>query len=78
MKLQTSTLSLSEGGILYHAKSVTKVLELRSGKGIGKNINNLLICRKVLHQYFLPLHHVSDVMVLDLNVFRFVMKHWIL
>jgi hypothetical protein len=26
----------------------------------------------------LPLHHVSDVMVLDLNVFRFVMKHWIL
>jgi hypothetical protein len=27
-KLQTSTLPLSEGGILFHTKSVTKVLEL--------------------------------------------------
>ena len=77
-KLQTSTLPFSEGDILCHTKSVTEVLELHLGKGFGKNISNLLICRKVLHQYGLPLHHVSDVMVLDLNVFRFVMKHWIL
>jgi hypothetical protein len=30
-KLQTSTLPLSEGGILCHAKSVTEVLELHLG-----------------------------------------------
>jgi hypothetical protein len=48
-KLQTSTLPLNEGGILCHAKSVTEVLELRPGKGFGKNISNVLICRKVLH-----------------------------
>jgi hypothetical protein len=30
-KLQTSTLPLSEGGILFHAKSVTKVLKLHPG-----------------------------------------------
>ena len=69
MKLQTSTLPLSEGGILYHTKFVMEVLELRPGKGSGKNINNPLICKKVLHQYFIHVHHVLYVMVLDLNVF---------
>jgi hypothetical protein len=69
MKLQTLTLPFSEGDIIFHTKSVTEVLKLHIGKGFGKNISNLLICRKVLHQYDLPLHHVSDVMVLDLNVF---------
>ena len=33
---------------------------------------------EIKYQYFLPLHHVSDVMVLDLNVVQFVMKHWII
>jgi hypothetical protein len=75
-KLQTSTLPLSEGGILCHAKSVTEVLKLHPG--LVRTSSNLLICRKVLHQYFLPLHHVSDEMVLDLNVVQFVMKHWII
>jgi hypothetical protein len=28
--------------------------------------------------YCFPLHHVSDIMVFDLNVFRFIMKHRIL
>jgi hypothetical protein len=59
-KLQTSKLPLSEGGILFHSKSVMKVLELCPGKVFSKNICNFLICRKVLHQYCLPLHHVSD------------------
>jgi hypothetical protein len=68
-KLQTSTLPFSEGEILCHTKTVTEVLKLHLGKGFGKNIDTMLICRKVLHQYFLPFHHVSDVMVLDLNVF---------
>ena len=77
-KLQTLTLPFSEGDILCHTKFVMELLELHLAMGFGKNINNLVICRKVLHQYDLPLHHVSDVMVLDINVLRFVMKHWII
>ena len=34
--------------------------------------------RKILHVYCLSLHHVSDIVILDFNVFRFVMKHWVL
>jgi hypothetical protein len=68
MKLQSSTLPLSEGGILHQAKSLTKILELRPSKRFGEDICNLLVCRKVLHMYFFPLHHISDVMVFDLHV----------
>jgi hypothetical protein len=48
MKLQSSTLPLGERGIIYDSKFITKVLELQLGKGIGENICNLLICRKVV------------------------------
>jgi hypothetical protein len=35
----------------------------------SEDICNLLMCRKVLHMYFFPLHHVSDIMIFYLNVF---------
>ena len=34
--------------------------------------------RKILHMNYLPLHHVSDIVILDFNVFQSVMKHWVL
>jgi hypothetical protein len=77
-KLQPSTLPLSERGILYHSKFIMELLKLQLGKGLGENIYNLLICRKVLHQYFFPLHHILNVMKIDLNMFRSVMRYWIL
>jgi hypothetical protein len=36
------------------------------------------MCRKVLHVYYFPLHHVYDIMIVYLNVFRSIMKHWVL
>jgi hypothetical protein len=49
---------------------LTEVLELRIGKQFGEYICNMLMCRKVLHMYYFPLHHVSDIMIFYLNVFR--------
>jgi hypothetical protein len=37
--------------------------------------SELVVYRKVLHMYFFPLHHIFDVMVFDLNVFQFIVKH---
>ena len=45
---------------------------------LGEDISILLVWRKVLHGYCFPLHHIFDIMVFDLNVFRFIMKHMIL
>ena len=58
--------------------SLTEVLELHLGKWFGEDIYNLLMCRKVLHVYCFPLHHVSDIMIFYLNVFRSIVKHRVL
>jgi hypothetical protein len=55
-----------------------EVLKLRIGKQFGEDICNLLMCRKVLHMHFFPLHHVFDIMIFYLKVFRSIMKHWVL
>jgi hypothetical protein len=60
------------------SQSLTEVLELHLGKRFGENIYNPLMCRKVLHVYYFPLHHVSDIMIFYLNVFRSIMKHRVL
>jgi hypothetical protein len=57
---QTSTLPLSEGDILHHAKLVPEVNKLRSGQRLGENVCYLLICGYVLKLHRFLLHHVSD------------------
>ena len=48
MMLLKSTLPLSEGGILCHAKLVSEVDELHRRQGLGKNICYPLFYRDVL------------------------------
>jgi hypothetical protein len=55
-----------------------EVLELCLGKQFGEYICNLLICKKVLHVYCFPLHHVYDIIIFYLNVFRSIVKHRVL
>ena len=55
-----------------------EVIELRLGKRFGEDIYNLLMCRRVLHMYCFPLHHVSNIMIFYLNVFRYIMEHRVL
>jgi hypothetical protein len=38
------------------------------GQRLCENVNNLLVCRNVLEPHCSLLYHVSDVVVLDLNV----------
>jgi hypothetical protein len=44
----------------------------------GEDVCNLLMCRKVQHMCFFPLHHVSDIVIFYLKVFRSIMKHRVL
>ena len=43
----------------------------------GEDICNLLKCRKVLHVYNFPLHHISEIRIFHLIVFRSIRKHWV-
>jgi hypothetical protein len=75
-KLQTSTLPLSEGGILFHAKSVMEVLKLHPGL-VRTSTTYSSVGSYCTNTSFLSTMY-QDEMVLDLNVVRFVMKHWII
>ena len=68
-----STLPLSKRGILSYTKLVTKVYKLCQGQWFGENI-----CRNILNAKNVLLYHVPDIVISHLNVFRPVMKHWIL
>jgi hypothetical protein len=69
-----STLPLSKRGILNYTKLVTKVYKLCQGQWLGKNI-----CRRnILNAENVLLYHVLDIVISHLNVFRPVVKHWIL
>jgi hypothetical protein len=70
--------SLSAREAFSTRPSLTKVLDLRLGKRFGEDICNMLMCRKVLHMYSFPLHHVSDIMIFYLNVFQSIVKHRVL
>jgi hypothetical protein len=55
-----------------------EILKLCLGKWFGEDICDLFMGRKILHMYYFPLHHVSNIVVLYFNVFRYVMKHRVL
>ena len=60
---------LVRGDILYHSKLVPEVLKLDFGQRLGENICCLLTCcGYVLVLHYSLLHHVSDVVVFDVDV----------
>jgi hypothetical protein len=73
-----STLPLSKRGILSYTKLVTKVYKLCQGQWLGKNICCPFCCWNILNAENVLLNHVSDIVVSHLNVFRSVVKHFIL
>ena len=75
---QTSTLPLSERGILHHTKLVSEVLELRLRQRLSKNIHGLLVSRHIPKANSSPLDHITYIVIPHLHVFRMIVKHRIL
>ena len=73
-----STLPLSKRDILSYTKLVTKVYKLCQGQWLGKNICHLFCRRNILNVENVLLNHVPDIVVSHLNVFRSIVKQWIL
>ena len=60
-----------------HTKSFSEVLELHSRKRLGQHISYLLLHFHVLEFHYSYLHHILDIVELDLDVLRLVMKNWV-
>jgi hypothetical protein len=77
-ELQTSTIPLSEEGILHHFIFVPVEYKLPFSKGFGQNVYNMRICGDVLKLDCSHLNLVSNEVIYDLNMLGPVMEHWIL
>ena len=55
-----------------------EVLELHPNQWLCQYISYLFLHHNILELHCSPLHHIPDIVILDLDVLRLVMEHWIL
>ena len=72
--------SLSLGGSLdmENTKSLSEVLELQPSQWLSQYISYLFLRRNIQELHRSSLHHIPDIVILDLDMLRPIMKHWIL
>ena len=72
--------SLTFGGNLdlENTKLLPEVLELHPSQWLHQHISYLFLSHNILELHCSPLHHIPDIVILDLDMLRLVMDHWIL
>ena len=70
--LWDSSLSLGGNLDLENTNILAKVLELHSSKWLHQHISN------ILELHWPSLYHIPNIVILDFDVLRLVMEHWIL
>ena len=76
--LWDSSLSLGGNLDLENTKLLPEVLKLHSGQWLRQHISYLFLYRNILELHCSSLHHIFDIVILDLDVLRLVMEHWII
>ena len=54
------------------------VLKLHPSQWLCQHINYLFVHRNILELHCSPLHHIPDIVILDLDMIRLVMEPWVL
>ena len=76
--LWVSSFSLGGNLDLENTKLLPKVLELQPSQWLRQYISYLFLHPNILELHCSPLHHIPDIVVLDLDMLRLVMEHRIL
>ena len=63
---------------LENTKLIPEVFKLFPSQWLCQHIIYLFICRNILELHYSLLHHIPDIVILDLYMLQLVMKHWIL
>ena len=58
-----------------HQVSLSEVLELQPSQWLHQYISYLFLHPNILELYCSPLHHIPDIVVLDLDMLCIVMEH---
>ena len=76
--LSTDTsLPLGRNLDLENTKLLPEVLKIHSSQLLCQYINYLFVRRNILELHY-SLHHIPDIVILDLDMLRIVMEYWIL
>ena len=71
------TLPLREEDVLNYTQFVLEIVEAPSRKSFGQYVHCLLCCRNVRKSDLSPLNTIYNKVVLDIDMFREVVEHWI-
>ena len=73
--LCVSSLSLGGNLDLENTKLLPEVLKIHPRKWLHQYISYLFLHRNILELHCSPLHHIPDIVILDLDMLRLVMEH---
>ena len=63
---------------MENTKLLPEVINIQSGQWLCQHISYLFICCNILELHYCPLHHIHDIVVLDLYMLRFFMERRVL
>ena len=73
-----TSLPLGRNLDLENTKLLPELLKLHSSQWIFQHISYMFVCRNILELYCSSLHHIPDIVILDLYMLRLVMEHRVL
>ena len=76
--LWVSSFSLGGNLNLENTKLLPKLLELQPSQWLHQYISYMFLRCNILELHCSPLHHIPDIVILDLDMLQLVMQHWIL
>ena len=60
---------------MENTKILPEALKLHPSQWLRQHINYLFLRRNILELHCSPLHHILDIVILDVNILRLVMEH---
>ena len=63
---------------LENTKLLLEVLKLHPSQWLSQHISYMFICHNILELHYSSLHHIPDIVILDLDMLRIVMEHRVL
>ena len=76
--LTDTSLPLGGNLDLENTKLLPEVLKLHSWQCLCKHINYLFVHCNILKLHYSFLHHIPDIVILDIDMLRLVMEHRVL
>ena len=73
-----TSLPLGRNIDLENTKILPEVLKIHPSQWLHQHISYLFVHHNILELHCSSLHHIPDIVILDLDMLRLVMKQWIL